>query len=456
MSRPTAALAALLLMAVPLAAHANAGPLQSAIGNPDNLKVSGSFRLRYEALEGQPRAGLNPTDEQLSVRTIIALEYRNGPLRIGGELHDSRAWLGKAGSSISANDVNALEPVQAYIGADIVAPFGRGSKASILAGRFTFNLGSRRFVSSDDYRNATSGYTGLRVDLKAPGGAAATLFYTMPLLRLPDDLASVLDNRAGLDKESFDLRLWGGLLTLAGLPGGVTYEAGFYGLDERDSPGRPTRDRSLRTVSSRVFREPKAGRFDFEVEGAWQSGNIRSGNAANAALLDVSAGSIHAHTGYLFAGPAKLRAALAYDYVSGDKPGGSFNRFDTLFGGRRFEYGPGGIFSAIGRANISTPSVRIEAAPGQRFDVMAVYRAMWLASRFDSFSNTGVRDNLGNAGRFAGHMVEGRMRYWLVPGLLRSELNFALIAKGSFFDRATNAPQTGNARYVSGALTAQF
>ena len=185
MSRPTAALAALLLMAVPLAAHANAGPLQSAIGNPDNLKVSGSFRLRYEALEGQPRAGLNPTDEQLSVRTIIALEYRNGPLRIGGELHDSRAWLGKAGSSISANDVNALEPVQAYIGADIVAPFGRGSKASILAGRFTFNLGSRRFVSSDDYRNATSGYTGLRVDLKAPGGAAATLFYTMPLLRLP-------------------------------------------------------------------------------------------------------------------------------------------------------------------------------------------------------------------------------------------------------------------------------
>ena len=30
------------------------------------------------------------------------------------------------------------------------------------AGRFTLNLGSRRLVAADDYRNATNGYTGLK------------------------------------------------------------------------------------------------------------------------------------------------------------------------------------------------------------------------------------------------------------------------------------------------------
>ena len=28
--------------------------LQAAIGNPDNFKVSGSVRVRYEALDGRP------------------------------------------------------------------------------------------------------------------------------------------------------------------------------------------------------------------------------------------------------------------------------------------------------------------------------------------------------------------------------------------------------------------
>ncbi|MBK6673362.1 MAG: alginate export family protein [Proteobacteria bacterium] len=55
-------------------------------------------------------------------------------------------------------------------------PFGKGSAATVQAGRFTMNLGSRRLVASDDFRNTPQGYTGLRAEMKFEGGRSATLF----------------------------------------------------------------------------------------------------------------------------------------------------------------------------------------------------------------------------------------------------------------------------------------
>jgi hypothetical protein len=46
--------------------------------------------------------------------------------------------------------------------------FGTGTKLGLQAGRFTLNLGSRRLVAADDYRNTTNGYTGIRADLGLP------------------------------------------------------------------------------------------------------------------------------------------------------------------------------------------------------------------------------------------------------------------------------------------------
>ena len=69
-------------------AVAVAGPptLQSALGDPEGLKVSGSARLRYEVLEGQPRAGLPADDEHLALRTTLFVERDTGVVRFGGEL----------------------------------------------------------------------------------------------------------------------------------------------------------------------------------------------------------------------------------------------------------------------------------------------------------------------------------------------------------------------------------
>jgi len=129
--RSLAAAAALGFVAVSGSARAEAPSLHEALGAPPELKVMLATRLRYETLDGQPRAGLNPDDEQVALRTNLFVEWTKGPVRIGVELQDSRAWLGKAGSAISTADVNTLEPVQAYLGVDLPGALGRGSKVTV-------------------------------------------------------------------------------------------------------------------------------------------------------------------------------------------------------------------------------------------------------------------------------------------------------------------------------------
>lgn len=440
----------------PSMARAEPPTLHGAPGNPEDLKVSASVRVRYEALDGQSRVGLNPTDEQLAIRTTLFAEYGGGPIKVGGELYDSRVYLAERGSALSSNDVNTFELVQAYLRADLSNPLGAGSKGSIQTGRFTLNLGSRRLVAADDYRNSTNGYTGLRADLAVRDGTAATLIFVLPQVRLPDDQPSLLDNRTKLDRESFDLQLWGGLITRPRTIFGGIAELSYFRLQESDGQLRPTRNRNLHSVGMRTIRDPKPGQWDFEAEGIYQFGTVRSGLAAAAPVLDVAASFVHADLGYSFTGPRRVRLSVEYDRASGDGAGKSFGRFDTLFGMRRADLAPAGIYAQIGRANISTPGIRIEAAPTPRLDGFAVYRAMWLADRRDAFSTTGVRDASGNSGRFAGHQIEGRLRYWLVPKFLRAELNAAYLAKGRFLKNAPNAPQGDDTRYLAIGIMATF
>jgi hypothetical protein len=123
---------------------------------------------------------------------------------------------------------------------------------------------------------------------------------------------------------------------------------------------------------------------------------------------------------------------------------------------RRADFAPAGIYNAIGRANISAPGVRAEVAPSARWDAFATYKPMWLAEKTDSFSTTGVRDPSGNSGSFAGHQLDMRFRYWIVPNFLRGELNAVVLLKGRFLESAPHAPATGDTHYVATSITASF
>jgi hypothetical protein len=436
-------------------AGAEVWTVHGALGAPDQLKLSGSARIRHEGLHGHFRPGANPDQSVISLRTIVSAEYSKGDTRFGGELYDSRAWGGEADGVVTTGEVNTLELVQGYVAHDFTAPFGPGTSATVQAGRFTLNLGSRRLVAADDYRNTTNGYTGLRLDTRSAGGVTSTLIYVLPQVRLPDDLPSVLENKTNFDKQSFDLALWGGIVT-APVAEQTFVELGLFGFQEGDFPQRATRNRDLRTISTRIIRNPRPGRFDFEIEAAYQFGSIRADTTPAARKLDVSASFLHLDAGYSYSASWKPRVSVEYDRASGDDSKATFGRYDTLFGMRRADLAPAGIYAALGRSNISTPSLRLEVTPNSSWDAFMAFRGLWLESATDSFSTSGVRDASGRSGLFAGRQLEGRVRHWLIRNALRLEINGVWLDRAGVLKRAPTAPRTGDTLYLSTAVTATF
>jgi len=419
----------------------------------DGFDLSGTIRLRYEAISDQARVGLRRDDGFASLRTTLAARYTSNGFTAFAELWDSRVYGEKANSALSTGEINTIEPVQAY-----VAWKGKSgdTKLAVQAGRFMLNMGSRRLIAADDYRNTTNGYTGLKLDIGAAHGLSATAIYVLPQQRRPDDLASLHDNKVAFDHEGFDEVLWGGLVSKAKALGPVTAEAGFYHFGERDQPGRPTRDRSIDNYDLRLIRDPAIGKWDGEFELIYQGGSISASTAASAARQRVAAWMLHASAGFSVPGRLNVRLSAQYDRASGDSAGGRYTHFDTLFGMRRGEFGPAALYNAITRSNISTPGVRVEIAPNPRWDAFVTYRAFWLADRTDAFATTGVRDPAGHSGAFAGHQFDARIRYWLRPDHYRLEVDGAILAKGRFLEDAPNSTAGHATAYGSVNVSAIF
>jgi hypothetical protein len=389
----------------------------------------------------------------VTFQTDIAAEYDGGPIRVGAELIDSRAYAAGPGSAVGTGEVNALEPVQAYVGADFGSVFGKGTSASLDAGRFTMALGSSRLVGRNNFRNTTNAFTGLKFEWRGKAKERLVLFYTYPQQRLPDDKAGILDNAVKLDHEGDDLVFWGGFFAKPKLAGGANLELYFYTLDEADTARRATRDRHIFTPGVRLFREPAAGELDYEFEYAYQFGHISASSAPGAARQVVSAHTLHAEIGRQFAGGWQPRVSIRYDLATGDRPGGGYGRFDNLYGPRRSDWGPTATYGPLGRSNISSPGIRLDVKPSARLDGFVGYRLAWLDSATDTFAFTGVRDASGASGTFAGQQIEARARYWLIPKTLRFETGGAVLLRGGFLRAAPNATGYGDTLYGYADLT---
>jgi hypothetical protein len=420
------------------------------------FKLSGSLRLAEEWLDEQFRPGFNRDESLPQSRLRLLAEWHTGNWRLNTELIDARSYTAEPGDYITTGEVNTLEPVQLFVGWAQDEPFGKGTHAAVQAGRFIMNIGSRRLVSSGDSRNTTSGYTGVRADLLLPAATQLTMFYVLPQQREPNDPPSLRDNDFHFDEESFDLQLWGVTLmqpeVLGPLHGSLTY----VGIAENDSAGDPTRERNLQTFDLQLFREPSPGNLDFEIEAALQFGRSSANILTVGQKQDVAAGFLHAEAGYFFRADWKPRLSLEFERASGDGPGDHYTRYDTLYGNRRGDFGPSSIYSALGRTNIISAALRLEAQPSAQTDGMASFRAVWAESPTDNFSTTTVRDPSGDSGRFAGYQLEGRLRHWMFERKLQGEINGALLIKRGLLRDAPSAPAYGNTVYLSAALTWYF
>lgn len=443
-------LAALAALPFTDPASAKPGPLAEALGAPEDLAISLTARARAEGIDGQFRPSPAAADSMASLRTMLAIEYDPGPVRFGGELWDARAYGQGPNSSITTADVNTLELVQAYARIELGnwRKGGKGGHGLLTLGRQTMDIGSRRLVARNRFRQTTNAFTGANLEWTTDGGARLQAFWAMPQIRRPDDAQGLRDNKVKFDLETTRVQFFGAHATLPHVLGGVLETYG-YRLAEQDGDNRLTRNRRLWTLGARAFARPAAGKWDHDVEGAYQFGTARrSTSAADLADLDVSAWFVHAEAGYTLTTGWKPRLAALFDAASGDSGrAGHYGRFDTLYGARRFDFGPTALYGALQRTNIISPGLRIEADPDKRTDLMVSYRALWLENPRDAFATTGVRDAKGASGRFAGHQAEVRLRHWLVPALLQAETGGAVLFKQGFLRDAPNAPASGNSVY---------
>jgi len=455
---------------------------------PGWLRVSGSYRLRYERLTDPFRSG-GPGDADVLVhRALILADLRLDPVFVGAELQDARAFMTDANTPLNTSMINAAELLQAYVGVRLRDVFEAGSETTLRAGRLTIDMGSRRLIARNRFRNTLNAFTGVEAWWAGSGDARAAGFFTAPVQRRPAGSA-LLDNEAAFDEENFNVLFWGLFGAVGGLPWSSRGEVYLFGLHEQDDADLATRNRKLVTPGVRWFRPPRTGTLDFEVESVLQVGRSRSTTAAtDTTYLDHLACFYHVALGYTVPAPWAPRLVVEYDLAGGDRDPTDRrnNRFDTLFGAGRFDsfsgrlprcvhrtatasldgylgacsqeghFGPTGMYGLIARSNINTPGVRVEGTPGAGVDGFLGYRAVWLAAGRDALTTRGIRDATGGSGRFVGHQIEGRGRVRVLSNHVHLEAGFAYFVAGGFLKRVPDGPGGRNTAFFYAQATLSF
>jgi hypothetical protein len=421
---------------------------------PERLSISADFRARYEYLDEQFRITESGDEGIVVLRTLVDTRFRiTNWLTVGAEFQDSRAELSD-NALLTTGIVNAAELLRAY--GEVTLPDLFGGRFESRFGRITLDVGSRRLVARNRFRNTLNAFTGVGMQWSGEYGRELRAFWLLPIQRLPFSQAALRDNEVEFDHESLDVQFWG-LFGAAKLPRIGRGELFVYGLHESDTAARPTRNQRLYTPGWRILRKPAAGRFDYQYEGALQAGKSRWLPTGTQDLHHFAFFQ-HVEVGFSFDLPWSPRVALQYDYASGDKdPTDDDNeRFTTLYGARRFDFGPTGIYGPFARANINTPGIRLQLKPHARVTSFLAYRAYWLASKKDAWTTTGVQDPSGNSGSFIGSQIELRLRFQPLPGNLILEAGYAHLFAGGFIKKAPNASHRGDSNYVYSQATLRF
>ena len=432
--------------------------LHNALTLPSWLTLSGSFRTRYETLDSQFRAGRSGGDQILLLRSTLYAALHRGPFTIAGEMLDARAALDDLGTPISTGLVNTAELLQGFLRWKTTDLLGLSGASTATLGRFTMDIGSRRFIARNRFRNTINAFTGVDWQWQGEGGRQFRAFFTLPVDRKPNLAAALRDNDAEFDNEDSDVKFWG-LYYADTTRFGDHGELFYFGLDENDSSGRRTRNRELSTIGFRLYRQARQSAFDYQIESAFQFGESRSSTSpVNVTQLDHFAHFQHAELGYTFVHKWRPRLIFQYDYASGDdRPAdGDNERFDTLFGARRFDFGPTSIYGPFARANINTSGLRLALKPGRSMTSFVAYRAYWLASRRDAWTTSGVRYTSGATGRFIGQQIELRLRWEAVPKNIRLEGGVAHLFAGNFMHDAPNSNRQGDATYLYSQIGLTF
>ncbi|MGJ3231334.1 MAG: alginate export family protein [Oceanicaulis sp.] len=418
------------MFAVTLAAAALSQQVEPAA----RFTFEGSTRVRYETLSAPFRAGRTGSDQQLSWRTRALGEYDAGAISFGVEGFDSRAYATDEGSVLSSTAINTLDILQAYVRVDL-------DSGELQAGRFVMNVGSRRLVGENSFRNFPNSFEGVRGVFALAEGWMLDAFYTAPVQRKPGDRASLLDNEQAFDEGDWDTRFWAAHLTRKDLAPGIDGEVYLYGLTEDGGDDRYS-------LGARLSGE--RGAADFDLEAVWQAGETGAG-------LDVASAFVYADAGFTFEAAWSPRLSAQLVYASGDDNpiDAEDNRYDLFYGLRRGALGQTGIFGPLDFENIVALGARLEVRRGP-VDAHVLVQDVRLASDTDRWRRGGLRDATGASGDHVGQVFDTRLRWWIARDIWRLEAGTSVLFKGDFADDAPGAPGGGDPVYSYVMVTRYF
>ncbi len=434
-----------------LAACLGGASAAAAQTDAEGFEFGGAQRTRFETLDPQFRAGFSNSDQAAALQTTLVFNWRRESWQVGGEIMDSRSYGNDSGSFANGTTTNTLEPIQAYVA-------WRHDASTFRIGRVTQDLGKRRLVGRNRYRNSVNNFTGVDWSWTGSEGRAARAFYWLPMLPVPALGSSVLDNEYELDHAVRNSSLKGFFYQFPTFANQNRLESYVFDF-ELDPSSEPALAADHVTLGARAYRAPQASQWNYEVEAVLQhgdSGGVVGGVARGD--LDHRASFLHFEIGYQFDSPGAPNLMFQYDRATGDEDptDARIERFNTLFGPRRFDFGPTGIYGIANRSNIDSPGVRLTFRPGPRWQAMLSYRSLRLESDRDGWIGSGWRDTTGAAGDSIGRHLEGSFTWTAIPDRLSIETGFAHLWAGRFAEQTAGAAFRGDPQYFYAAVTTTF
>jgi hypothetical protein len=408
--------------------------VRTALHLPDWIDLGLENRTRFESYDHPWREsqaiGNGQTDPQILLRSRVRFGLGgHGPVRFLFEGQDARAYLNNNPGDFRDNTtVNEFDILQLLGSLTVNNVFGSGLRTDVHFGRMTMDVGRRRLIARNDFRNTVNSFDGLHWQISQGHTWRLRAFLVEPVIR----------SEVQLDEQGSKSLFWGSYFESRHFPW-FQVDAYYLGLNDK-RVANVANHRTYSTFGGRLYKDPKPGEPDYEIETSWQIGT--RGETDHFAYFQ------HLDLGYTLNIPWTPRLLFHYDYASGDRqPGDSQDAgFDTLFGARRWEYGPTGIWGPFFRTNLHSPGWRLIITPAPGWTVQVKHRVWHLAQSKDFFGSSGLRDATGQAGTSLGHDVELRAQ-WTLNANLDFDAGYVHWFKGSYFDRlpaSAGLPAGGN------------
>jgi hypothetical protein len=374
------------------------------------LSFGAQARGRMEAWSGYEFGGQEPGDDDDDVyglsRLLAHIDLHLGDhVRVFAQGKSALATDVDLPGGKTPAQVDDIDLQNAFAEITVPIPGADRVRLRVRGGRQEMLFGNQRLVSPSDWSNTRRTFDGVRADLEAQGWRIAS-FWTRPVRVREEELN---DHAAGDE--------FYGVYATGRLPfeevGGPGLDLYWLGLERGNRTVNGTSGpEDLQTVGLRTFGDIFDTGFDFELEGAFQTGDLDS--------RSIRAGMVSAELGFT---PAGVRFAprvhVGGDWASGDhERGGSVQTFDPLFPfGHRFF----GEIDAVGRSNVRAVSGGIALRPLAGVTAAVTAYRFWLDDSHDAlYSATGavLRPGAPGASRDVGTEVDLQLGWQWDPHTL--------------------------------------